>query len=126
MLKARGSAYLATSGDAHLHELRDLMQRFDPQTDFGWGKHSHEIFSLDNGGTEIAQHFARITVLRYEDSLIVTEAEPVVAYILSMTTITGLAEARRADLTRFIESELAAHGPIFITKNSGLFVAHTH
>jgi len=50
VLKTTGSAYLATSGNAHLRELHDLMQRFDPQTDFGWGKHSHEIFSLDNGG----------------------------------------------------------------------------
>jgi ubiquinone/menaquinone biosynthesis C-methylase UbiE len=125
VLKAKGAAYIATSGNKHLHELHDLMQRFDPQTDFGWGKRVHEVFSLDSGSTEIAQHFARVATLRYVDSLIVTEVEPLVAYILSMTTIIGLAEARRAELTRFIESELAAHGSIFITKDSGLFMAHT-
>ncbi|HEY4721689.1 MAG TPA: MerR family transcriptional regulator, partial [Anaerolineae bacterium] len=124
VLKSSGAAYIATNGDAHLRELHDLMQRFDPQTDFGWGKRAHEIFSLDSGSAEIAQHFAHVAILHYEDSLIVTQAEPLVAYILSMTTITGFAEARRAELTRFIESELAAHGSIFITKDSGLFVAN--
>jgi ubiquinone/menaquinone biosynthesis C-methylase UbiE len=121
VLKHSGRAYIATNGDDHLRELHDLMQRFDPNVDFGWGKRSYEIFSLSSSGEELSRLFANITIHRYTDALIVTEAEPLVDYILSMTTIES-AKKRRVELMRFVEHELSTRGAIHIAKDSGLFV----
>jgi hypothetical protein len=51
----------------------------------------------------------------------VTEAEPLVNYILSMMT-TEAVQNRRAELQQFIASELAQQGAIHITKESGMFI----
>ena len=65
-----------------------------------------------------------IEVRRYADALIVTEAQPLVDYILSMTTVDA-ATGRHAALTAFIEHELQSHGAIHITKDSGVFIARS-
>jgi hypothetical protein len=62
-----------------------------------------------------------VQIVRYEDALTVTAAEPLVNYILSMAT-TSQARQRRADLHHFIENELACQGVIHISKESGMFI----
>ncbi len=125
VLRRNGIAYIATNGDSHLQELHDLLARFDSHLGFGWGKRAHEQFSLDSGGEELKRYFNRIIVHRYEDALIITEAELLVDYMLSMSTAQS-AQSRRTELTRFIESELSSHGAIHITKDSGLLVCTIH
>jgi ubiquinone/menaquinone biosynthesis C-methylase UbiE len=122
VLKPAGRFYCSTNGHAHLRELHDLMRRVDPTTDFGWGKTSAEMFSLEDD-VELSPYFSDITVQRYEDALVVTEVEPLVNYIFSMTTAKGVIDQHRAELTRFIENELARTGSIHITKDAGLFIA---
>jgi ubiquinone/menaquinone biosynthesis C-methylase UbiE len=121
VLKPHGKIYLATNGLTHLRELYELQYRFDPQADFGWSQQSPKFFSLDTGGPEVVQFFEGVHIVRYEDALNVTEAEPLVNYILSMTTTT-LLQNRRAELQQFIADELAQHGAIHISKDSGLFI----
>jgi ubiquinone/menaquinone biosynthesis C-methylase UbiE len=121
VLKPGGRLYAATNGRRHLRELHDLQQRFDPATNLGWDKIAHEVFALEDSA-ELAPWFVEITIRRYEDKLIITEAGPLVDYILSMSSA-ELIKTRRADLTRFIEHELAANGAIHISKDSGLIIA---
>lgn len=121
VLKPAGHFFCATNGRAHLRELHALMRRFDPGTDFGWGKTSAEQFSLEDGA-ELAPYFADITVQRYPDTFIVTEVEPLVNYIFSMTTTKGLIDQYRSQLTHFIQTEMQAAGSIRITKDSGMFI----
>ena len=121
VLKPGGTVYLATNGLAHLRELYELEHRFDPAIDFGWSSHAHSSFSLDEGGAEVERSFQDVRVVRYEDGLNVTQAEPLVDYILSMTT-SSAAQQRRADLQRFIEGELSQQGVIHISKESGMFM----
>lgn len=121
VLKPGSQVYLATNGLAHLRELHELERRFDPAVDFGWGRTVPERFSLDNGGAEVAYFFQEVHLVRYADALAVTEAEPLVNYILSMATTAALRE-RRVELQRFIEHELAQQGAIHITKESGMFI----
>jgi SAM-dependent methyltransferase len=121
VLKQHGQAYIATNGDDHLRELYSLIQRFDPSVDVGWGQRAHEIFSISSGSEELLRWFKRVEVHCYDDALIVTEAEPLVDYILSMTKIES-AKNRRVELMRFIEHELSTRGAIHVAKDSGLFV----
>ena len=121
ILKPEGQVYLATNGLNHLRELYELERRFDPAIDFGWSHKAHDFFSLDKGGAEVARFFQDVHSVRYDDALNITAAEPLVNYIFSMATAAPLRE-RRAELHRFIEAKLAAHGVIHITKDSGMFI----
>lgn len=121
ILEPGGKVYLATNGLTHLHELYELQRRFDPSVDFGWSHTVPKIFSLEGGGAEVAQFFEDVHVVLYEDDLNVTEAEPLVNYILSMT-VAAEAKCRRAELQQFIERELVQHGVIHISKDSGMFI----
>ncbi len=94
VLKPGGKVYLATNGLTHLDELYELQRRFDPAVDFGWSRQAHETFSLDTGGVEVAQFFADVHIVRYEDELNVTAAEPLVNYIFSMTTAEAVKNRR--------------------------------
>jgi hypothetical protein len=75
-----------------------------------------------DGMPQLARHFDRVTLHRYPDALIVTEAKPLVAYALS----TACAETLKRSLEAFVnlvERELAAKGAIHLAKDSGMFVA---
>jgi len=121
VLKPGGTVYLATNGLSHLRELYELEQRFDPAIDFGWSRTAHEFFSLDEGSAEVERFFQDVHIVRYEDALNITQAEPLVDYILSMVAA-PITPQRRSDLQRFIASELAQRGVIHITKGSGMFI----
>jgi ubiquinone/menaquinone biosynthesis C-methylase UbiE len=121
VLKPGGMIYLATNGLAHLRELYELEHRFDSIIDFGWSRRAHDIFSLDKGGVEVARYFENVSIARYADALNITQAEPLVNYILSMATAAEV-QNRRDELRQFIERELNEHGVIHISKESGMFI----
>ncbi|MDP9409463.1 MAG: hypothetical protein M3P70_03005, partial [Actinomycetota bacterium] len=68
-----------------------------------------------------------------EDSLVVTQAKPLVAYVLSTNRaheiLSGLPkdeiDRRVLDLGAALEREIAERGAIRITKDPGLFIART-
>lgn len=120
VLKPQGKLYAATNGIRHLDEIEWLLQRFDPTLKGGFAIRG--AFTLENGAMQLGQHFANIDLRRYEDGLIVTEAEPLAAYICSGAIGDQIAD-RRAKLVAFIENEIAKHGAVRITKSSGIFVA---
>ena len=59
----------------------------------------------------------------HEDALIITEAEPLVAYILSSADKKILVGEKLAALRRCVEEEIDLHGHIHVTKDSGIFEA---
>lgn len=121
VLRPQGVFYAATTGAAHLRELHELARRFDPAL-MAWGDLPTDRFNLEHGADELKQWFVDVKLYRYPDALLVTEAEPLVAFVLSMQP-QPLSAARRAEFVAFVEQELARTGAIRITKDSGLFVA---
>jgi SAM-dependent methyltransferase len=122
VLRSRGRLYATTVGLGHLRELRELILRVAPEVD---PDSLAEInpFTLESGGEQLAPYFAHVTVRRYEDNLRVTAAEPLVAYILS-APIWAEAIGDRVDrLEQEVRAQLAADGVIYVTKDSGLFIA---
>jgi hypothetical protein len=57
----------------------------------------------------------------YEDVLAVTEAEPLIAWILSSPLLRDRDDAARAAIARRVEADLADQGVTHITKDVGLF-----
>jgi ubiquinone/menaquinone biosynthesis C-methylase UbiE len=117
VLRPGGKLYAATNGRAHLRELSSFVP--EQSSDF-----SHElVFDLENGRDQLAPWFSTILLHRYDDALVITEAEPLMAYFLSTRIASALDDEVRADLARRVEQELAAHGAIPVTKDMGLFEA---
>ncbi|WP_160686987.1 methyltransferase domain-containing protein [Clostridium sp. C2-6-12] len=126
VLKPKGYLYLATIGKNHLIELRELLKEFKSniviaQSDFA------EDFGLENGATQISNYFDTIELLRYEDSLIVSEIEPIINYLYSTTGNSKeiLVGENLKNFESFVESKMKATGDIFITKDTGVFKAHS-
>lgn len=120
VLKPAGYFYASTVGDRHLIEIADLIGKFDAKL-ASWGRVA-DSFTLENGMAQLSGWFRKIKLYCYEDALIVTEAAPLVDYILS-----GWAHipAERQDQFReFVAREMESLGGVFhITKDSGMFVS---
>lgn len=120
VLHPGGCLYAATNGRAHMQELIEMVERFDPSLGYRRG-FSEPAFLLESGPAHLSRCFSTVTCHRYGDGLVVTEVEPLVDYVLS-----GLeaAEHRRDELRAFVESEFQRQGAaIRITKDSGILVA---
>lgn len=121
VLKPGGRLYAATFGRSHLQELRELVGRWYPQSPFAWGEAAEE-FGLETGLPQLAAWFSEISVRTYEDALLVTEAEPLLTYILSDGRRASDEDAFR-QLAEHVHRELKTNGVIHIKKHSGLFLA---
>lgn len=124
VLRPGGSIVAATNGEGNLRELDELVYAFAPDDAARRWKSAFRLpFTLENGAEQLRPFFQAIETLRYEDSLDVTEAEPLVAYIRSIDTPEfrepGVEEALRARA----EALLQQHSGVFhVTKDVGLFL----
>jgi ubiquinone/menaquinone biosynthesis C-methylase UbiE len=121
VLQPGGRFYTSTVGETHTRELFEIVSRFDPE-----GKFLHEVpsFTLENGAMQLAPWFSEITLHRYEDDLVITEAGPLIAYIMSMVEAKSVfTDDKLGQLIAYAKGEIAAHGAIHITKDTGMFEA---
>jgi SAM-dependent methyltransferase len=123
VLRSDGRFYAATNGLKHMSELMEIVNRFDADTRTLWGDTSPLPFRLENGSTELARWFSHVTVHRYENALTVTEADPLVSYLLSTSFAIALSGEKITLLREFVQRELTTNGAIHITKETGLFEA---
>jgi ubiquinone/menaquinone biosynthesis C-methylase UbiE len=122
VLKPGGHFYATTFGRAHMRELDELVWKHWPQIPRK-GLGTTSPFVLENGQELLAPFFAQVTLDLYQDALEVTEAEPLAAYAFSGRLGSRLTPAMRESFTSMIRQEIAEHGPLHITKSSGLFEA---
>jgi SAM-dependent methyltransferase len=125
VLKPGGGFYASTVGKAHMRELDQLAHQFKPDVELIFDNDQTHAFILDNGQAQLSAWFPQVALYRYQDALEITEAEPLVAYVLSMARLIEdyLVGDKVTEFTKFIEQELAQKGVIHVTKDTGLFVA---
>lgn len=58
---------------------------------------------------------------RYDDALLVTEADPLVAHVMSSAT--DELRGRAGEFASYIAGRIHTSGPIRVTKDYGMFVA---
>lgn len=128
-----GRLYAATNGAGNLDRLRVLKRTYFPQYAATDEESRLEGFTLENGAAQLRHVFPDVSLRRYQDVLVVTETEPLVAYVRS----TMFAQAAQRELPpqefegilgalrRDLDDELARDGSIRITKEMGLFIATT-
>jgi NAD(P)-dependent dehydrogenase (short-subunit alcohol dehydrogenase family)/SAM-dependent methyltransferase len=119
VLAPGGRLVAATNGDLHMAELRRLAGRFGADTTAWIGGSSHP-FHLEDAPQELAAVFAEVEVERFESALRVTEVEPVVDYVASLSRHDAVDyEGMRREVAEAIERD----GAFAVTCESGVLVA---
>lgn len=121
VLKPGGLFYASTVGEGHLAEITTLVRRSLP--DYR-GAHYTARFSLENGESQLSRFFGTIRCVRHDDSLVITEADPLVAYVLSDGEVKNALNGDRLNaFAREVKGEIKSRGAIHVTKIAGLFEA---
>jgi ubiquinone/menaquinone biosynthesis C-methylase UbiE len=127
VLKGNGRFIAATNGNNHMKELVDLVPESLRETTASLrmrGSGVQVAFRLENGRAVLEPYFATIKQDLYEDSLYITEEEPLLAYALSMIQPGfDVPETAVNQLRTAWAAEIKAEGGIKISKHSGVFVA---
>jgi SAM-dependent methyltransferase len=120
VLKPSSFCYAATMGLANMREMNELAARF-----FSIPRMTESTarFGLESGEAYMRDAFSEVKLVRYPDSLVVTEAQPLMDYICSMRVRSRITDDQIAALRRHVESEIEKHGEIRMTKDSGMFIA---
>ncbi|MCK8058941.1 MULTISPECIES: class I SAM-dependent methyltransferase [unclassified Fusibacter] len=126
ILKSNGTFYASTNGLDHLREMKEILSDFDSRLDAKTFSVAHE-FGLENGQAQLREYFDSVEVRYYEDSLQITDAQPLIDYMLSMKGHLNIDEVmtneRINELYELLNDRILNEGYIKITKNSGVFVA---
>jgi SAM-dependent methyltransferase len=121
VLKPGGACYAATHSTSNMREFNEASQRFlgIPVS------RSATHFGLETGLAPMRDAFPNVDVLRYPDSLVVTEAGPLIDYINSTSTRmrAKVSDDKIAALKNFFEQEISRHKAFHISKDAGMFVA---
>lgn len=124
VLKPGGRFYAATFGREHMRELHELVGKMWPDQNWAGLTKNAAPFTLENGQATLAPFFGEVSLHTHEDALEVTEAEPLIAYALSGKAGELLIGEKREAFVALVKQELATHGVIHITKDSGMFEAY--
>ncbi len=120
VLTPQGSLHAVTLGKAHMHQLNVLADPFVPEV--GLTKRGEDrAFSLENGATKLLRRFGEVQLIRWTDHLHVTEVEPLVDYVLSMTRV--VTDKAIAGLRAAFASDIQRDGKFEVLRDTGLFVA---
>ena len=120
VLKTGGYLFAATVGEDHLKKIMEWIRHAsigDKADTFA------QSFTLENGLEQLVSFFPNTQLVRYSDSLRVTEVEPLMAYIRSSIRASELSEESLGQIRTDLKKELDTKGEILITKDSGLFEA---
>lgn len=115
-----GRFLCSTYGASHMQEITALVQEFDSRIQLS-GDALYARFGLENGAELLAPYFSEISTQLYDDALYVTDAAPLIEYILSCHGNQNqyLLE-RYQDFRRFVEKKMLKG--FHITKSAGLFI----
>ena len=116
VLKPGGKFYCATYGEHGIMEFINETLR-----DQGIHGEIGKTFTLQNGAAILRQHFDEVQMDTREDGLAVTDVWDFVAYVLSLSALTGISEASTDSLYRAFR-EKTIDGILYVPKEYGMFI----
>lgn len=122
-LKKDGLFVCSTYGSAHMQEITRFVQQFDERISLS-AEHLYDRFGRENGASVLSESFPEITWQSYEDHLMVTEPEPLIAYILSCHGNQNQYILDRYKDFRAMAVRQTKKG-FYITKDAGAFLCRT-
>jgi ubiquinone/menaquinone biosynthesis C-methylase UbiE len=122
VLRPGGLFYASTIGKNHLIDLKLMLKEFNNELYLS-GFEFWEEFGLETGKEQLMELFNNVSLVRYEDSLVITEVQPLIDYICSTSgnTKEKLVDEKLIQFSNFINNKLSDKKHIFITKDSGVF-----
>lgn len=122
VLKPGGMFLCSTYGHQHMQEISRLVQSYDERIVLA-ADNLYEIFGRENGEEILGTCFSEVEWRRYEDFLNVTDAEPLISYILSCHgNQNQYLVDRYQDFHSFVKQQIG--DGFHITKDAGIFLAH--
>lgn len=121
VLKPGGRFVCGTYGVAHMQEVSRLVTQFDDRITLS-GENLYEHFGKENGAQALAPYFAEVDWHQYEDALIVTQAEPLIEYVLSCHGNQNQYILEKYNKFRkYVEGQI--RNGYTITKDAGIFIS---
>lgn len=121
VLKPGGRFVCSTYGTKHMQEITHLVQAFDNRIVLA-AENLYELFGLENGGAMLEKVFDKVSLVRYQDEIRISEPEPLLEYILSCHgNQNQMLLDKYKEFKNFV-TEKTRYG-FTITKDAGAFVA---
>lgn len=120
VLKPGGRFFASTFGKSHLKEIDELTRLYVELP----SQRTSDSFTLENGFDVINDVFHNTELIRHEDSLVITEGEPLINYILSGSKARNALTPDKLDnLNSRVQQQIAKAGKIVVTKDAGIFIS---
>lgn len=121
VLKPDGRLVCSTYGNAHMKEISELVSEFDRRIVLSAHK-LYEHFGKENGEKILHDEFQNTEWRQYKDSLLVTDAEPLISYVMSCHgNQNRFLVERYQDFRSFVKKQIGEDG-FYITKDAGVFI----
>ena len=121
VLKPEGTLAASTYGAKHMKEITQLVQEFNPEIHLA-AENLYDQFGLENGEAILKPYFGSVISRRYEDSIEISEADPLISYILSCHgNQNRLLLDHYKEFREFVQDKV--RDGFHITKDAGVFLA---
>ena len=124
VLKPHGRFYAATNGKNNMFQINELERAIGNDLSHARFSATDDFFHLESGEPELRAYFDNVTLTRKDETLLVTEVQPLVDYILSGGSgATAQNQSAVAHLEILIREEISRSDVFRIDKTAGLFRA---
>lgn len=120
VLKTGGRFICSTYGQAHMREVGQMVKEFDDRIVLS-ADNLFEHFGKENGKEILEKFFTNAEWIEYEDALFVTEAEPLISYILSCHGNQSQYIIERYNEFRSFVKRKIGNG-LHVSKEAGIFI----
>ena len=120
VLKDNGVFYSSTFSKDHLHEINCITRKF---VDIKKNRTS-DRFCIEKAEEQLNKHFSSIKLFMHQDSLIITESQPLIDYIMSGSkakeTLVG---DKYKEFSKYINECVFETGVFNVQKKAGVFIS---
>lgn len=121
VLLPEGWFICSTYGACHMQEISALAKAFDERISLSEVP-LHEAFGLENGEKRLTPYFGKVELIRYQDELMVDQAQPMIDYILSCHgNQREYIQGRYEEFKEYVQKKLEKKKVFRITKDAGVF-----
>ena len=121
VLKSGGRFVCSAYSKEHMKEVRTLVKEFDERIVLS-GENLYDNFGLENGEEILRRSFEQVGMERYEDEIVLDDANPLIEYILSCHgNQNQYLLDRYNDFRNFVVKKVGKS--FHITKDAGVFYA---
>ena len=122
VLKSVGTFYCSTYSKLHMKEITEIVKQFDNRISLSIN-FLPDHFGLENGKEILSKYFSFVELKKYDDYLLVNEAQPLIDYILSCHgNQNEYLSNRLKEFKHYINDLINKQNGIKITKDCGLFI----